>query len=56
MPKKQKTSKKDTSTSTQDLSLFCQSCKFHSNNPSYCGFHKKHVGRKADKCDNYKRG
>ena len=31
----------------------CQNCKAHTNNPSYCRTHNKHVGRK-NTCENFK--
>ncbi len=31
----------------------CQSCKLHSNKPSYCGVRKHHVPRKMDACEEY---
>ena len=33
----------------------CQYCKGHKNKPSYCNTKKEYVGRKAKKCDDFKK-
>ena len=33
--------------------ITCSRCKHHDNNPSYCKFHKKYVGRK-ESCRDFK--
>lgn len=42
-------------TATKDT-VFCQQCKNHSNNPSYCRLYKSPVSRKrAMECQEFKR-